>query len=225
MSLILAIETSSASGSVALCQDGLILRSQHYHLDKSHSSVLHTMVKDLMHSAKEEMSDLDAIAVSKGPGSYTGLRIGASTAKGLCFALDIPLIGINTLESMAHQVVKKHTDYDLYCPMLDARRMEVYSLMVDGDLNMVSETQPVILDEYSYAEKLKENKITFFGDGSDKFKDVVDHPNANFIDDVTPSAEDIALLAQIEFEKGHFENVIDFEPFYLKEYRIIPSKK
>ncbi len=225
MSLILAIETSSVSGSVALIRDGAIVGSQHYQLDKSHSSVLHPMIKDLMKECDTPLGDLDAIALSKGPGSYTGLRIGTSTAKGLCYALDIPLVAINTLESMAYQMIEKSPGYDLYCPMLDARRMEVYSLLVDQNMTLVRPTEPVILDESSYQSDLEDHKILFFGNGSDKFKELISHPNAHFAADIHPMAVDIARMAENEYINGNFENVIDFEPFYLKEYRIIPSKK
>ena len=225
MSLILAIETSSVCGSVALVTKGEIIGSQQYHLDRSHSSVLHPMIKDLMAEKGYDFSELKAIALSKGPGSYTGLRIGASAAKGLCYALDIPLIGINTLESMVFQLTKIRPGYDLYCAMLDARRMEVYALLMDAQMETVQETEPVILHESSYADQLESKNILFFGEGSGKFKEIMDHPNAHFVDEATPSAEDVAMMAQNEFDEGNFENVISFEPFYLKEYRIIPPKK
>ncbi|WP_109831373.1 tRNA (adenosine(37)-N6)-threonylcarbamoyltransferase complex dimerization subunit type 1 TsaB [Reichenbachiella versicolor] len=225
MALILALETSTSCGSVALLQDDKLIGYQYYNIDKSHSSLLHPMIDQLMKNCQFKLSELDAVAISEGPGSYTGLRIGTSAAKGLCFSLDIPLISINTLEAMAHQVKSMGNTFDLYCPMIDARRMEVYTLLLDTTSTIRLPTEPMILDESSFEKELEANKIAFFGDGAFKFKDIVDSSNAVFIDKVTPSAAEIAFLATRKYQEALFENVVSFEPFYLKEFRIIPSKK
>jgi len=225
LSLILSIEASTKSGSVALLQEDQILGSQHYNLDKSHSSLLHVMIEQLMSNCGMTLQDLDAIAIAEGPGSYTGLRIGTSSAKGLCYSLDIPLIAINTLESMAYQVYRTNTEFDLYCPMIDARRMEVYSLLVGSDFEVIKETEPVIIDEDSYKNELAQNRVLFFGDGAFKCKDVITSENAYFLNNIVPSAIDVCLLAKKKFDDSVFENVISFEPFYLKEFRLATAKK
>lgn len=225
MALILALETSTSCGSVALIQDDKLIGYQYYHLDKSHSSLLHPMVEQLMKNCQRSLKDLDAVAIAEGPGSYTGLRIGTSAAKGFCYSLDISLIAVNTLEAMALQVYNMGNAFDLYCPMIDARRMEVYTLTINSEYQMVQATEPMILDETSFEEALKDDKVAFFGDGAFKFKDLTASKKAVFIDDVYPSAKEVALLAYKKFEQQQFENVVSFEPFYLKEFRIIPSKK
>ena len=225
MSLILGIDTSTSSGSVALLQDGQLVGSQLYSIEKSHSNLLHVMIKQMMSNAGCKMDELSAVAVAEGPGSYTGLRIGVSAAKGLCLALDIPLIAVNTLEAMAYQMYRRSTDDVLYCPMLDARRMEVYSALFDKDFEPIKPTAPVILEEYAYEDILAEQKVLFFGDGSGKSKDVIKHENAFFVDDIVPSAEEVALLAHAKHKTKSFENVISFEPFYLKEFRTASSFK
>ncbi|MCV9388855.1 tRNA (adenosine(37)-N6)-threonylcarbamoyltransferase complex dimerization subunit type 1 TsaB [Reichenbachiella ulvae] len=225
MSTILSLDTSTKSGSVALVQEGQLVGAQHYNIDKSHSSLLHVMIDQLMSNAGVELSALDAIAISEGPGSYTGLRIGVSAAKGLCYSLDKPLIAINTLEAMAYQVHKYAPKTEVYCPMIDARRMEVYAMLLDSDFQVIEETSPVIIDEGSYKELLDQNQVMFFGDGSAKCKEVLAHENATFVDHVHPSAIDVGLLASRKFEQQAFENVVSFEPFYLKEFRLATAKK
>ncbi|MGL1888532.1 MAG: tRNA (adenosine(37)-N6)-threonylcarbamoyltransferase complex dimerization subunit type 1 TsaB [Reichenbachiella sp.] len=225
MPLILGIESSTKAGSVAVIKDDLVLGSQHYHIDKSHSTLLHVMIEQLMANIGHELKDLDAVALAEGPGSYTGLRIGTSTAKGLCFALDIPLIAINTLESMSHQVRKINNTGDRYIPMIDARRMEVFALQTDQEGNVVNETCPVIIDELSYQEDLIDAKTYFFGDGAEKCKGVIHSDNACFINGISPSAVDVVEMAVSRFGKQQFENVISFEPFYLKEFRLATAKK
>lgn len=225
MSLILGIDTSTSSGSVALLQDGQLVGTQLYSIEKSHSSLLHVMIKQMMTNAGCEMSELSAVAVAEGPGSYTGLRIGVSAAKGLCLALDIPLIAVNTLEAMAYQMYRRSTDEVIYCPMLDARRMEVYSALYDQDFQMIKPTAPVILEDYAYEDVLENKKVLFFGDGSGKSKEVIKHERAFFVDGIVPSAEEVTLLAYEKYKKESFENVISFEPFYLKEFRTASSFK
>ncbi|SMD33786.1 tRNA threonylcarbamoyladenosine biosynthesis protein TsaB [Reichenbachiella faecimaris] len=225
MSLILGIDTSSSSGSVALLKDGKLIGSQLYSIEKSHSSLLHVMIEQMMKNAGCLMNELSAVSVAEGPGSYTGLRIGVSAAKGLCLALDIPLIAINTLEAMAYQLHRRSADQVTYCPMLDARRMEVYSALYDQNFQNIKSTAPVILDDYAYEDILENQKVLFFGDGSNKAKEVINHKNAFFVDSIVPSAEEVALLAFDKFKSNAFENVISFEPFYLKEFRTASSFK
>lgn len=225
MSLILAIESATTCGSVALINDGVLIGNQFYNLDKSHSSLLHPMIQQMTENVGVSLKNLDAVALSMGPGSYTGLRIGTSTAKGLCYSLDIPLLAINTLRGLAHQVALYNSYADYLCPMIDARRMEVYTMVMDSDLNMVRETEPLILTEESFLDLLDNGKVAFFGDGAAKFKRLTTHPNAVFLDSIFPSAVDIGLLAVDDFAKGNFENTISFEPFYLKEFRTTTPRK
>jgi tRNA threonylcarbamoyladenosine biosynthesis protein TsaB len=205
--------------------DNKIIAVQQYVIEKSHSSLLHVMIAQMMKNAGKEMADLSAVAVAKGPGSYTGLRIGVSAAKGLCFALDIPLIGINTLKAMAYRVHRYANTTCLYCPMIDARRMEVFSMLMNDQFETVRATEPILLEEYQYQDMLESNKILFFGDGAQKASKVIKHANAEFILDVVPSAEEVVLLAHMKFQKEAFENRIDFEPFYLKEFRLATANK
>ncbi len=162
-------------------------------------------------------SDLSAIAVSKGPGSYTGLRIGVSAAKGLCFSLDIPLIAIPTLESLAQQV--KEEEGDCIIPLLDARRMEVYTAGFTAAKNALFDTRAEILDENSFSEYLKKGRVTFIGNGVEKFSKICSHENAVFKPEALPSAREMVRLAEEKFQKGLFEDVAYFEPYYLKDFQ------
>lgn len=225
MSLILGIDTSTSSGSVALLKEGQLIGSQLYIIEKSHSSLLHVMIKQMINNAGCEMGDLSTVAVAEGPGSYTGLRIGVSAAKGLCLALDVPLIAVNTLEAMAYQMWRRSAVEGLYCAMIDARRMEVYSALFNDKFETVKSTAPVLLEEYAYEDILNEQKILFFGDGSNKSRDIIKHENAFFVENIVPSAEEVALLAHEKYKNEAFENVVSFEPFYLKEFRTASSFK
>ena len=225
MSTILSIETATSSGSVSLHKSGHLIGLQQYNIEKSHSSLLHVLIEQLLNNSGISKNDLDAIAVSAGPGSYTGLRIGVSTAKGLCYALDKPLISINTLECMAYQVASVAHENSLLCPMIDARRQEVYCMIVANDMKIIQVTEPLIIDELSFQEKLDKKKIFFFGDGSDKCHEIITHLNGVFIKIIIPSAKEIGILAGDKFDKEQFENLAYYEPFYLKEFRIIKSKK
>ena len=178
------------------------------------------MLKRSGHQAR----DIKAVAVSAGPGSYTGLRIGTSTAKGLCYALDIPLIDIDTLAAMSHGMSRYYKD-SLLCPMIDARRMEVYCQVVDSGMEVIEPTQAKIIDDSSYSELLKEHKVVFFGNGSDKCRQVITHDNAHFVSNIIPSAVPLGELAWHKFMSEHFEDVAYFEPEYLKEYQVIKPKK
>lgn len=219
MSLILSLETSTTVCSVSLHKEGKHIVSQEIHLEKSHSSNLINMVKYALEFSGQSMQDLSAVAISKGPGSYTGLRIGTSTAKGLSFALDIPLIGINTLEAMAYEVSQYKTEEMLLCPMIDARRMEVYHLLLDYDLKIVNKTEALVLNENSFYESLLNRKVLFFGNGSGKLKALLQgNENAVFLSGIYPHAKNIGALAVERFNKGEFEDLAYFEPFYLKDF-------
>lgn len=226
MSLILGIETSTTVCSVALTKVGNTIATEKLYLEKSHSSLLTVVIADLLRHAGVHKEELSAVAVAKGPGSYTGLRIGVSTAKGLCYALDKPLISINTLLAMAHDVNHFNMSGALLCPMLDARRMEVYTALFDASLKELEPTKALILDEKSFAETIEHNEVFFFGNGAAKFKPLVEQEsNARYIGGLSPSAESVALLAHQAFEQEQFEDVAYFEPFYLKDFIATKPKK
>ena len=214
---ILNIETSTKACSVALHKNGeLIVCREDVTTNFSHSEKLLKFISKLFSDARLSLSDLDAIAVSMGPGSYTGLRIGVSTAKGLCYGLDIPLISISTLKAMSFGMALE-IKADLYCPMIDARRMEVYSAFFDINNTEVRKIQADIIDENSYKKEL-EKKVVFFGDGSEKLIEKIKDKNAIFVSDIHPSAKNIGLLSYQKFTKSLFEDLAYFEPFYLKDF-------
>lgn len=215
MANILCIETASTNCSVALGVDWKLLAlKEDYDRNYSHAERLHVFIRDLLAENNLELSQLDAIAISKGPGSYTGLRIGVSAAKGLCFTLDIPLISVSTLTALAHQV----KDEIMVVPMLDARRMEVYTGVFDIEKVQVQETKALILDEQSYQEFLDKEPVVFIGSGVEKFKEVCSHPNARFIENKLPSAKEMVALAAVKHKANDFEDVAYFEPYYLKDF-------
>jgi len=222
MTYILCIETATPVCSVTLVRDNVILHSRESSKKNSHSEIVTIFIDEVIKEAGIKYTDLDAVAVSKGPGSYTGLRIGVSTAKGLCYALDIPLISVNTLRSMAFGMAQKYDQKEdlplLFCPMIDARRMEVYTALYNENDEQIEETKAEIIDEHSFSNYLENNKVVFFGDGSDKCKEVITHPNAIFINDIYPSASNMAEIAFAKYNKKQFEDVAYFEPFYLKEF-------
>ena len=216
-SYILNIESSTKACSVALHNNGeLIVCKEDVTANFSHSEKLLKFISKLFSDAKLSLSDLDAIAVSMGPGSYTGLRIGVSTAKGLCYGLDIPLISISTLKAMSFGMALE-IKADLYCPMIDARRMEVYSAFFDINNTEVRKIQADIIDEHSYKLEL-DKKVVFFGDGSEKIKEKIKHENAMFVSNFHPSAKNMGLLSYQKFTKSLFEDLAYFEPFYLKDF-------
>lgn len=226
MSFILSIETSTKGCSVALHQSGNLLAISELNYEKSSSGMLTILIQHVLKVCGIAIESLDAIAVAKGPGSYTGLRIGVSTAKGLCFTLDKPLIAVNTLESMAYlaQEILKSSEQDLLlCPMLDARRMEVYCAIYAQNGNLlrnINETEAKIINEDSFQDILNSQKILFFGDGADKCKSILEnHPNAYFLNqNLAPSAKSIGAIASKYFIEKRFEDVAAFEPYYLKEF-------
>jgi tRNA threonylcarbamoyladenosine biosynthesis protein TsaB len=218
MATILSIETSTPVSSVAIHRQGGLLASQCIHKDQSHAENLLPSIHQLLQICKIGMRELDAIAVSQGPGSYTGLRIGTSTAKGFCFGTGARLIAINSLKAMAYGVRKYFDEDSLLCPMLDARRMEVYCMMLKQDLTVVEQTQARIIDENAFQEYLTRGKVVFFGDGAMKCKKLLAHSNALFIEAVSPSAVQIGAMAGISYKNEQFENVEYFEPLYLKDF-------
>ncbi|MFC6996140.1 tRNA (adenosine(37)-N6)-threonylcarbamoyltransferase complex dimerization subunit type 1 TsaB [Rufibacter roseus] len=229
MALILSIETSSTVCSVALHKDQHLQSYAELQMEKSHSSHITVMVKQVLDNAKVAIEDISAVAVSGGPGSYTGLRIGSGTAKGFCFSLDLPLIAVDTLAAMAQQVISAtpNPQQFLFCPMVDARRDEVYTCLVDENLNVVLPTEPRILTSAAFAEELEKQAVIFFGSGATKAQKILtDHPNAYYIDNVMPTAKAIGELAWNKWQNKEFEDVAYYEPFYLKEVHITkPSGK
>jgi tRNA threonylcarbamoyladenosine biosynthesis protein TsaB len=219
MPLILSIETSAKVCSVALRRGETLLASSEILIERSHSKYITILIENLFLHSGEQMSDLDAIAVSKGPGSYTGLRIGVSTAKGLCYALEKPLISVSTLTSMAYETNRFNHTKALLCPMIDARRMEVYTALFDATLNCIEEVSAKVVDEHSFTDLLNKQPVLFFGDGSQKcIKIFGENKNAIFVENVFPSAINIGVLALKAFEEKRFEDVAYFEPFYLKDF-------
>lgn len=219
---ILNIETATKSCSVSLFNgEQLVGFKEHISKEFSHSEMLTGYIEDLLKDSDILFSQLVAIAVSMGPGSFTGLRIGVATAKGLCYALKIPLISVSTLQAMAFGVAI-FFKADLYCPMIDARRMEVYSAFYDIKNKLIREIRADVVDPTSY-DKLLSVPIVFFGDGAEKLKNVIVHDNARFLDDVHPSAKNLGVLAYKKFIKNDFENIAYFEPYYLKDF--VSNKK
>jgi tRNA threonylcarbamoyladenosine biosynthesis protein TsaB len=225
MSYILQIETATTVCSVALAKDGQLLAFKQLDERNIHAEVITLFIDELINNAAIKYSDLDAIAVSCGPGSYTGLRIGVSTAKGLCFALDKPLIAVETLEAMAYGVIALDQYQDiLLCPMIDARRMEVYTTLFDTQGNKIEPTTAKIIDENSFNEQLQITKILFFGDGAEKCRAILgDKVNALFMPDFVNSATQLTRRAFEKFNSHSFEDVAYFEPYYLKDF--IAGKK
>jgi len=207
---------------VSLSKEGkTIVLKEDYDKNYSHAERLHVYIDEVLKEAGISANDLSAIAVSKGPGSYTGLRIGVSAAKGLCFALDKPLISISTLEALAHQVTCQE---GVIVAMLDARRMEVYSAVFDSNHNKIRETEAQILNEQSFNSYLEKGKVYFIGNGVEKTKALLNHPNAVFIEGKLPSANEMSLLANKKFKISAFEDVAYFEPYYLKDFVALKPK-
>jgi len=188
----------------------------------SHAEKLHPFIQDCLLEVNLSIKDINAIAVGKGPGSYTGLRIGISAAKGLCFANDIPLIAINSLEILSNSCV---IDQGLIVPMIDARRMEVYSAIFDQNHNWIRETEAEIIDENSFSQFLENGLVYFLGDGAEKCQDIITHSNAVFVENILPSAKDMISMAYQKYQGQDFENVAYFEPYYLKDFVATPQKK
>jgi len=233
--LILHIETATDICSVALSAGDQQLSLVESGQERSHASLLNKFIRQAVAMAGKELKDLDAIAVSKGPGSYTGLRIGVSTAKGLAYALEIPLLASGTLENMAsgavsnpavRELITIHSEHLLLCPMLDARRMEVYAGFYTLKGKVFREVSADIIDEESYRKILESHQVCFFGNGADKCKTALDHLSAHFIDGINPSAASMIPPILKKYQLKQFEDVAYFEPFYLKDFiATIPKKK
>lgn len=223
MSLIISLETSTDVCSVALHNDGNLLKEFLLHEPRAHAAKLAPLIDEIFKSQHLKLSDLQAVAVSSGPGSYTGLRIGTSTAKGICFALNIPLIAIPTLELLAFSI-KSHSESDLLCPMIDARRMEVYYAVYNSKYELIYPVKAVEVNEHSFAELLKDRQMLFFGNGASKVVAVLNNPNAVLVDNIVPSASVLGQLAKKKFQLGQFENLVEFAPFYLKEFEAKKAK-
>lgn len=228
MSCILNIETSTNVCSVALSQDGVCLYEDVNMEGPSHAQVLAGYVKNAVSFADSHAIPIDAIAISKGPGSYTGLRIGVSEAKGVAYGRDAKLLSVPTLKLLTVPILLGHEELPedaLLCPMIDARRMEVYCTLYDRALNEVVQTQARVIDSDSFKDYLDKQPIYFMGNGADKCVETIQHPNAHFIKNIVPRAKNMIPLAEMAMAKEQIEDVAYFEPFYLKEFVATKSKK
>jgi tRNA threonylcarbamoyladenosine biosynthesis protein TsaB len=230
MALILNIESSTNICSVSIASKGKLLGIKENRDAKSHASLLTIFIRELLNQLQIDISNLDAVAVSKGPGSYTGLRIGVSTAKGIAYGSGIKLIGIPTLQAMTLAVTRKFPAIRsnkniLLCPMIDARRMEVFTALYTTTNILYKEISAEIVHPGFYSDILNKKEIWFFGNGSEKCREIIRHHNARFIEDIAPSASWMTNLADKAFQKGQFEDIAYFEPFYLKDFiATIPRK-
>lgn len=232
MAVILIIETSTEVCSVALSVDGLLTDVKESKEGQNHARLVTVFAEELLTRNNIKPDELSAVAVSKGPGSYTGLRIGVSTAKGICFARRIPLIAIGTLEAMAQHVIQNRKLYNipedkptLFCPMIDARRMEVFSMLYNEDGSALKPITAEIIDETFLSDELSGMRVVFFGNGSEKCRQTLKSPNALFVSGIDASSKFMCRLAWKLYNKNKFEDVAYFEPFYLKDFVATVSKK
>lgn len=227
MACIVHIETATDVCSVALSEDGKVLMHKEDFNGPNHNVVLAPFVEEAVSFADSHAIPLDAVSVSCGPGSYTGLRIGVSTAKGLCYGRNLKLLSISTLKLLTVPLLlaEKVPENTLLCPMIDARRMEVYAAIYNRRLDTLKDISADIIDENSYKEFLDKQPVMFIGNGSQKCKDIIKHPNAIFVDDVKPLAKNMVPLAEMAFLREQWEDVAYFEPFYLKEFIATQPKK
>jgi tRNA threonylcarbamoyladenosine biosynthesis protein TsaB len=232
MACILNLETSTEVCSVAIACDGDVISSRENLTGQDHARFLTVFINEILEESKINIQQIDAVAISGGPGSYTGLRIGASVAKGICYALHLPLIEITSLESMAHHVINNCKDLHpvetknvLFCPMIDARRMEVYTSFYDMNGVQIREIQADIVDHQSFKTFLENNVVLFFGNGADKCRNTISNPNGVFLNAVYSSAKNMVPLAEQKFKIQNFVNVAYYEPLYLKDFiATIPVK-
>jgi tRNA threonylcarbamoyladenosine biosynthesis protein TsaB len=225
MPLLLSLETSTHSFSCALHQDGKLVAFKESLENQTTASLLAVMIDELFKDSEFQKAQLRAVIVAAGPGSYTGLRIGVATAKGICYGLSIPLISVNTLSLMTWQFIDQFSksynlDSALLCPMLDARRMEVYCLLTSKEGQVIESTQAKVIDELSFSALLDQREIYFLGEGSEKCKDLIHHASAKFISDIKPSASSLGVIGIQKFKNDEFENTDLFEPLYLKDFVI-----
>ncbi len=217
MALILNIDSAIETASVCLAKNAEVLSIARNEKQKDHAAWLHIAIKEIFETHNLELNEVDALAVTEGPGSYTGLRIGMSTAKGICYALRKPLITLNTLLTMANAGNSHETKIDFLCPMIDARRMEVFTAIYSKNLNVIKEPAAMILNENSFAEELAENSILFFGNGSNKFQALQRNSHAFFVD-VKTDATSMISLSENKWFKKEFSDLAYAEPLYLKEF-------
>ncbi|MEJ2881997.1 tRNA (adenosine(37)-N6)-threonylcarbamoyltransferase complex dimerization subunit type 1 TsaB [Pedobacter sp. GR22-6] len=226
MATILQIETATSVCSAALSRDGHTIALKELMASNIHAGSLTLFIADVMDEAKLSYADLDAIAVSIGPGSYTGLRIGVSTAKGLCYALEKPLIAVPTLQMMAAGFIAEQPGYNgIVCAMIDARRMEVFTALFDASGDAIGETTAKIIDGQSYDDELERGLVTFIGDGATKCSTTLEHVNAVFSERNYNSAGNMSALAQQAYVNAQFEDLAYFEPFYLKDFVVTTPRK
>ncbi len=235
MALILNIETATEVCSVNLARDGKVVAERESLEGLNHSKLLTVFIDEILSESNIKPEELDAVAVSKGPGSYTGLRIGVSVAKGLCYSLDIPLISVGTIEAMGKYAAANRKQYlpeginagnTLFCPMIDARRMEVYTALYDAEGKNIEPVSAKIIDKDSFSEYLNRQPVLFFGNGAEKCKPAITHPNALFYGPSGASARFMINMAEMKFNKKTFEGVAYFEPFYFKDFvATIPKNK
>lgn len=227
MERILLIETSTALCSVALVENGKLSSYKESSQNKAHASLTAVFIQEILEENHIEAKDLDAICVSMGPGSYTGLRVGVSTAKGLCFGTGKPLLAVGTLDTLVWQAISENLVPEgckYIVPMIDARRMEVYTAVFSTDGQQLSETCPLVITEEAFARELAEGNVLFIGDGAEKCKAVLDNPHSHFVQ-CQPKASAMLVPATIEYKEKRFKDVAYFEPFYLKEFVATTSKK
>lgn len=224
MPFILNIETGTDVCSVALAKNGKLLAVAESSQGMEHSKLLSPFIEKVLNEQGITTAQLDAVAVSEGPGSYTGLRIGVATAKGICYGADKPLIAVNSLQSLAMLAIEEKPNVDLLCPMIDARRMEVYTALLDTSGTFTSDVIAQIVDEQSYADLLERKRIAFFGNGAKKCKAVIASPNATFLT-IQHSAKGMIQLSADKFQNKKFVDTAYFEPFYLKDFVVTRSKK
>ncbi len=217
MAVILSIETSTSVCSAAFHENGKLLAFRELHIAHSAAAMLAVQIRELFEETKIQEKELQAVAVSAGPGSYTGLRIGVSTAKGICYGLRIPLIAIDSLWVLASGATQSSPP-DLLCPMIDARRMEVYCCLLSTSLEVIEGTHARVIDENSFTDQLASRSILFFGDGAQKCREVIRHPQARFADNLFNTAREMGALALNKFQNNQFEDLAAFEPYYLKEF-------
>ncbi|HTN69122.1 MAG TPA: tRNA (adenosine(37)-N6)-threonylcarbamoyltransferase complex dimerization subunit type 1 TsaB [Dysgonamonadaceae bacterium] len=215
---ILHIETATHVCSCALSCNGELVFNRESYEPQSHATLLGVFVEEAVKFSHKKDIQIHAVSVSSGPGSYTGLRIGVSEAKGIAYGLDAKLIALPTLEIMAKTVSETIDGEVLLCPMIDARRMEVYTAVFDSSMNQIEPVSAKIIDEKSFMNLLDKHKVAFFGDGAFKCKEVISHPNAVFIPDVHPLASEMISLSMAAYRSAKFEDIAYFEPFYLKDF-------
>ncbi len=220
---ILNIETSTTVCSVAITRDGEPILVRVNRDGQNHARMLPLFIQELLAEAKQQGLTLDAVALSQGPGSYTGLRIGTATAKGICYGLNVPLIPIDTLRVLCEGCGVRNAE-SIYVPMIDARRMEVYCAQYDVTGKRLTEVEAKVIDEHSFEEILDTHEVYFFGDGAMKCSTVITHKNAHFIEGIVPLAEHMGNLAEEVYKLEKFADVAYFDPFYLKEYQAVVSK-